>query len=357
MRNLGGLVRGALSTALSTALAVVVSTALLAVAGPVSAGEGDIAAAKRKANEIARRLAQARGRVAELDDRITSLEAQGAEVRARHALLGDALSTMAVRRYMLGGEPQSARVLSDDGGHEAARADALAKLVVRDADSTLDSYRKAGEDLEHALAALEVTKRDADEALEESKARSRQIQTELARLEKLEAERKAREEAARRQRERQALAEKSRTRPVRTAPTGSASTVAGGDGWLCPVQGAVAFSNDWGDPRSGGRRHEGTDLLAARGTPVVASVSGIVRPHNSARGGISYYLAGDDGNTYFGTHLDSLSGASGRVERGTVLGAVGNSGNASGGPNHLHFEIHPGGGAPVNPYPTIARYC
>jgi murein DD-endopeptidase MepM/ murein hydrolase activator NlpD len=97
--------------------------------------------------------------------------------------------------------------------------------------------------------------------------------------------------------------------------------------------------------------------MAPRGTPVVANVSGSVSAHNSSRGGISYYLRGSDGNTYFGTHLDSLSGASGQVAAGTVIGRVGNSGNASGGPPHLHFEIHPGGGGPVNPYPTVARYC
>ncbi len=126
---------------------------------------------------------------------------------------------------------------------------------------------------------------------------------------------------------------------------------------MCPVQGPRAFSNDWGQPRSGGRRHQGNDILSPRGTPVVASVSGTVRGHNSSLGGISYYLKGDDGNTYFGTHLDSLSGASGRVAQGAVLGTVGDSGNARGGPTHLHFEIHPGGGAPVNPYPTLSQYC
>ncbi len=126
---------------------------------------------------------------------------------------------------------------------------------------------------------------------------------------------------------------------------------------MCPVQGPRAFSNDWGQPRSGGRRHQGNDILSPRGTPVVASVSGTVRGHNSSLGGISYYLKGDDGNTYFGTHLDSLSGASGRVAQGAVLGTVGDSGNARGGPTHLHFEIHPGGGAPVNPYPTLSQHC
>jgi murein DD-endopeptidase MepM/ murein hydrolase activator NlpD len=89
---------------------------------------------------------------------------------------------------------------------------------------------------------------------------------------------------------------------------------------------------------------------------VVASVDGTVELHQSSLGGISYTLSGDDGNTYFGTHLDSTSGASGRVSAGTVLGTVGNSGNARGGPTHLHFEIRTGGGA-VNPYPTVARAC
>ena len=92
-------------------------------------------------------------------------------------------------------------------------------------------------------------------------------------------------------------------------------------------------------------------------SPVVASVAGSVRPHQSGLGGFSYYLRGDDGNTYFGTHLDSLSGASGRVSAGAVLGYVGNSGNASGGPTHLHFEIHSGGGGAVNPYPTLRAAC
>ena len=140
--------------------------------------------------------------------------------------------------------------------------------------------------------------------------------------------------------------------PLRGAPA-----VIGSGSWICPVQGPRAFTNDWGQPRSGGRRHQGNDILSPRGTPVVASVSGTVSPHNSGMGGISYYLRGDDGNTYFGTHLDSLSGASGRVSAGTVIGRVGNSGNARGGPTHLHFEIHPGGRGPVNPYPTLSRYC
>jgi murein DD-endopeptidase MepM/ murein hydrolase activator NlpD len=127
-------------------------------------------------------------------------------------------------------------------------------------------------------------------------------------------------------------------------------------GWVCPVQGPHAFTDGFGDSR-GRRRHQGNDIMAPRGTPVVASVAGTAKTHHSGLGGISYYLEGDDGNTYFGAHLDRLSGASGRVAAGTILGFVGSSGNASVSAPHLHFEIHPGGGGAVNPFPTLSRHC
>lgn len=69
--------------------------------------------------------------------------------------------------------------------------------------------------------------------------------------------------------------------------------------------------------------------------------------------GLAYFLDGDDGSEYFGAHLDSF-GAAGRVAASAVIGTVGNSGDAAGGPTHLHFEIHPGGRGVVN---TLQRYC
>jgi LysM repeat protein len=123
----------------------------------------------------------------------------------------------------------------------------------------------------------------------------------------------------------------------------------------CPVPGA-SFVNDWGFPRSGGRGHAGTDLMAPRGTPVLAPVGGTVSYATGAIGGKQFRLTGDDGMLYIGSHLDAF-GSDGRVERGGVIGSVGNTGNAAGGAPHLHFEIHPDGGAAMNPFPVVAAAC
>jgi murein DD-endopeptidase MepM/ murein hydrolase activator NlpD len=123
-------------------------------------------------------------------------------------------------------------------------------------------------------------------------------------------------------------------------------------GIACPVAGSSAYSDTWGASRSGGRSHQGVDMLASRGTPLVAVVSGSVQFKQTSLGGNSVWLAGSDGNRYFYAHLDSFEGSSRGVSQGEVIGYVGDTGNAR-GTNHLHFEVHPGGGAAVNPYPYV----
>jgi murein DD-endopeptidase MepM/ murein hydrolase activator NlpD len=125
--------------------------------------------------------------------------------------------------------------------------------------------------------------------------------------------------------------------------------------WRCPVQRAT-FMNDWGFGREGGAPHQGNDLMAARGTPVVAPVDGVVVRHPNHLGGNAVWLYGSDGNSYYGAHLERY-GAQGAVRRGTIIGYVGDTGDARGGPTHLHFEIHPGRGPAVNPYPTLVSAC
>lgn len=132
---------------------------------------------------------------------------------------------------------------------------------------------------------------------------------------------------------------------------GAVLDIPGGGGWVCPVVGGDYF-NDWGFPRADERFHEGTDIFAPHGTEVRAPVSGTVKLITGTVGGLQFYLYGDDGTTYIGTHLSAF-GRAGEVEAGHVIGHVGDTGNARGGSPHLHFEMHPGDGPAVNPYPTL----
>jgi murein DD-endopeptidase MepM/ murein hydrolase activator NlpD len=140
--------------------------------------------------------------------------------------------------------------------------------------------------------------------------------------------------------------------PPAPAPTG---------GRVCPVNGAVSFSDSWGAPRSGGRSHQGVDMIAARGTPLVAIESGVIsRTSNSSLGGITMWIAGSSGDSFYYAHLDGYASgiSSGQsVSVGQLIGYVGNTGNARYTVPHLHFEYHPGGGSAVNPYPLTASLC
>jgi len=124
--------------------------------------------------------------------------------------------------------------------------------------------------------------------------------------------------------------------------------------WVCPLDNAGYF-NDWGFGRSGGRYHEGNDLFAPRHTPVRAPVTGTVERIKGKLGGLQFWLWGDDGHVYIGSHLAKF-GKGGRVKAGTVIGYVGTSGNARGGRPQLHFEFHPNAGPAVNPYPTLVKF-
>ncbi|OFW60157.1 MAG: hypothetical protein A2V52_04225 [Actinobacteria bacterium RBG_19FT_COMBO_54_7] len=121
--------------------------------------------------------------------------------------------------------------------------------------------------------------------------------------------------------------------------------------FIFPVKGPHSYSNDWHAPRTG-HLHQGCDIFAARGTPCVACVNGTVNQGSGGNAGNYVRLVGDDGNVFYYMHLDGFA-ATGHVTAGTVVGYVGDTGNAKGTPPHNHFEIHPGGGAAVPPYPIL----
>ncbi len=125
-------------------------------------------------------------------------------------------------------------------------------------------------------------------------------------------------------------------------------------GFVCPVPGA-SFVNDWGIAKPDGRFHRGVDVMAPAGTTVRAPTSGSLVQVEGTRGGLQFILYGDDGYTHYGSHMASF-GAAGRVAAGDAIGTVGTTGNAIGGPPHLHYSVELGSGL-INPYPSLAATC
>ncbi|MBP0619508.1 M23 family metallopeptidase [Cupriavidus sp. LEh25] len=124
-----------------------------------------------------------------------------------------------------------------------------------------------------------------------------------------------------------------------------------------PVQGvaARALRDTWHGARSGGRKHEGIDVFAPRGRPVLSATEGIVsRVGTNSLGGKVVWVMGPGRQMHYYAHLDGYAAirAGDIVAPGTVLGYVGTTGNARGTPPHLHYGIYAAGGA-INPYPLL----
>ena len=127
----------------------------------------------------------------------------------------------------------------------------------------------------------------------------------------------------------------------------------------CPVSKPYSFTDTWGAPRSGGRSHKGTDLMNPLGNKVHAIVDGVIsRQSVNSLGGTTLHLQGVDGVDYYYAHLSRYASSVGqRVKAGELIAINGQTGNARFTAPHVHFEIHPGGGAPVNPYPYVKAAC
>jgi murein DD-endopeptidase MepM/ murein hydrolase activator NlpD len=135
---------------------------------------------------------------------------------------------------------------------------------------------------------------------------------------------------------------------------GSIPTVAGAGLQACPAPG-TSFSDTFGAPRSGGRTHAGVDMMGGFGTPIYAALPGTVSHSTSELGGNQAYVNSSGGTYTFYAHMQGYSDASGSVAAGTLIGYIGDTGNATGTP-HLHFEYHPNG-VLVNPTPYVAAVC
>lgn len=142
------------------------------------------------------------------------------------------------------------------------------------------------------------------------------------------------------------------------AGTGGRNVTGNGTGGACPVpNGDVA--NNWGDSRGGGSRsHQGNDIFGDIGWDVAAVLDGTISAIEDSEvgnAGIAIWLRDDAGNVYFYAHNSDNNGMQlgQRVSRGDVIAHVGDTGNARGGASHVHWQYHPGDGAPVDPWPLL----
>ncbi len=128
-----------------------------------------------------------------------------------------------------------------------------------------------------------------------------------------------------------------------------------------PIGGYATFVDDWWYPRFTPtfHLHQGTDIFAAHGTPVRSPVDGVLKQGNGAVGGLAAYVTQPDGTYFYLAHLSAFAPGQStgqRVEVGDIVGFVGDSGNAAGGAPHVHMQIHPRGGPPVNPKPYLDQF-
>ena len=124
-----------------------------------------------------------------------------------------------------------------------------------------------------------------------------------------------------------------------------------------PSQGRCSFSDSWHAPRPGNRLHIGVDIVGPKGLALYAVVDGTITKMygaDSSLSGNALRLTSADQTYFFYAHLDSFAPGitvGSTVRAGQIIGYMGSTGNS--GVSHLHFEVHPGGGDAINPYPVV----
>ncbi|HWB72249.1 MAG TPA: M23 family metallopeptidase [Egibacteraceae bacterium] len=361
------------------AITVAVVVAVVSASpGLPSAGAGDPRldrALERRQSVQARldalvaRLGALQAQTAEVDNRLVGLTREANARQHQADTAHGALAARARQSYKHGAvDPTLALFASGSVQQAAEQARVLGLLAMR----SRDEYETATS----ARVRTEVAVRQVDEVAAELRARRSeldgaraQVAAALAEAQRQERDVRAAiaaEEAARAQAARQRAARAqaaARSRPAarpRVASAGAVAAAAVVGGAACPVGQPRSYSDTYGAARSGGRSHKGTDILAPRGTPIFAYEAGTVtRTGASGLGGITLYLRGTSGTVYYYAHLQGFVrgvGPGQRVSAGQQIATNGDTGNARGTP-HLHFEVRPGGGGNVNPYPYVRRAC
>jgi murein DD-endopeptidase MepM/ murein hydrolase activator NlpD len=354
-------------------LSVLLASALLAVAFvavPAQADtESDLDAARQEFDAVRADLDRVNQLWLDAQASLAESQDAAADARDRIAELEDALATIQVRLndraaslFIGGGSPQAVALLTSDSVTDAADRMEFASAIAQQDSDLATQVAVQSQELSWQRERLTKAAEQEQAAMEQLKAQEASINAKLAGYQERVAEL-----------EDQLAAEQAPPPSVGPSTNGGDDTNGNGDGpdgdgnpppvtgsgaiQTCPVAGPNSFVDSFGDPRPGGRSHEGIDMIAAQGTPVVAVHSGTVHRTSSSIGGYGIVMFHDGSSDWtFYTHFDHYGayGEGAHVSAGTVIGYVGNSGTTV---YHLHFEYHPGGGAAVDPYSTLLSVC
>ena len=397
---------------MSRGLAALVAIVLLSLIGPIVVSGGaaaqdpaavkaanEIQAARDRANAAAQAMFDAESKLDTLDLQMAEAEKQLAAVEAQAASMRSSLQADAQRSFANSGSSIPLLVDLDQANagitaeRQASVARGAASVELDDFDTAMKQVNEQRADLERQKEAT-VRAREQFESLktnaeaevvklaevEKQRLNDVAVQRELERQRKIRADQEAADAAAASAASQAALRSSAAQAPSSNSSSSSASAAVApaaapqgaaaaapapaaespppsnaGGGMVCPVAGPRAFGDTWGAARSGGRSHEGVDMMSPAGTPLVAVESGSVQFKTTSLGGNSVWLNGASGTRYFYAHLSAWEGSSRSVSQGEVIGYVGATGNTTA--NHLHFEVHPGGGQAVNPYPYVRAVC
>ena len=383
---------------------IVIPGAVGAIPGPdeeaAERAAAEIQDAKDRANEAASEYFEAQSEFEQLADEVLQLEAEQAELQQQVDALASQVEAVAVNRFLASGTTGIPLLTDFREPSEQLQADVLVGVATDTSADVMDEYDRLRSELEDNHDALVDKQADLEQQQEDYLALQAEAEAQVEELTRIEEQRledergylaylaQQREEQRRREEEAAAAAAAAAAEAARVAEQAAADAAAqaaimasapgpdsasepsgdggaqvdgggggGGGGIICPMAGSSSYADGWGNPRSGGRRHQGVDMMASTGTPLVAVVSGSVTFKHNSLGGNSVWLKGSNGDSYYYAHLSAYEGSSRDVGQGEVIGYVGDTGNARGAP-HLHFEVHPGGGAAVNPYPyVVAAGC
>jgi murein DD-endopeptidase MepM/ murein hydrolase activator NlpD len=291
-----------------------------------------IRALQRVMNRLATRISRAEQEILQLESRLDKLQRQMMKLQIRAALLQAKLDERSREAYMSGGVPMLYVLTATSAADAAARMSFLTELNRRDAvlagkiQETTDRVARIEGEVVRGRQIVELRKRSLEMDRKE-------LQRKMAQFRRLSARLRGRIE--------QIQTEISLLRPLE----------------VCPVDGPHAIADNFGAPRpepgGGFHWHQGDDIMAAKGTPIVAPFDGVASISHSFLGGLGVYVHGEYGYVY-NAHL-SLLGTLGTVEAGDIIGYVGSTGRSSG--PHDHFEWHPENGDAVDPYEFLLLVC